>query len=190
MNILQIGCNTGNDHVLEYVTNNQSNIDKIILVDASLESINKCKITYANIPNCIFIHGAVVTDNSESVELFVPSHDGSSEHASMNFDHLVQHNHVDINKASVPAINILKLLDQYEPIHRLYIDTEGWDTKIVNSIDFSKYKIPYLFFEYIHSDGPGIISWNFKREVKTLLEHNYKVGIVLETNIEASLTWK
>ncbi len=188
MNILQIGCNTGNDHVLEYVKNNQSNIDKIVLVDASLESINKCKITYANIPNCTFVHGAVVTDNSESVELFVPSYDYSSEHASMNFDHLVQHNHGNINKISVPAINILKLLDQYQPIDRLYIDTEGWDAKIVNSIDFNKHKIPYILFEYIHSDGPGIIGSNFKKAVKTLLEYNYKVGIILETNIEASLT--
>lgn len=186
MNILQIGCNDGNDHVLQYAKA-QADINKIILIDASFEALEKCKKTYRNIPNCQFLHSAVVTDDSEFVNFFVPTKASDSQHCSLNFDHLLKHHHKDVSTIKVPAININALLETYKPIDRLYIDTEGLDCQLVSSIDFSKHKIPYIFFEFIHSDGAFNVGANFERVRNMLVNNKYNLNTV-DSNIEASLT--
>lgn len=186
MNILQIGCNNGKDHVLEYVKA-QNNIAKIVLIDASLEAIDRCKETYSNVSNCTFLHNAVVTDDSQFVNLFVPTNDNDSEHSSLSFDHLIKHNHEHISTIKVPAMNINVLLEIYKPVDRLYIDTEGLDSQLVSAINFSKYKIPYIFFEFVHSDGAFSVGQNFERAKNLLLNNGYKLNRV-DTNIEASLS--
>lgn len=189
MKILQIGCNNGQDHVLEYIKNHD-NITQVILIDASSEALVRCKETYLDIPNSTFLHSAVVTDDSEFIDLFIPTSEAStgSEHSSLNFDHLIKHNHKakDISIIKVPAININILLETYKSIDRLYIDTEGLDAKLVSNINFSKYKIPYIFFEFIHSDGAFNIGTNFEQAVNILRNNGYKLNQI-DLNIEASL---
>ena len=186
MNILQIGCNHGQDHVLEYIQS-QTDINQIILIDASLASLERCKETYQNIPNCKFLHNAVVTDDSQFVNLFVPTNDHTSGHSSLSFDHVLKHNHENISAIKVPAININVLLEIYKPVDRLYIDTEGLDAQLVSAINFSKYKIPYIFFEFVHSDGAFSVGQNFERAKNLLLNNGYQLTRV-DTNIKASLT--
>lgn len=185
MKILQIGCNNGKDHVFEYVKNHD-NITQVILTDASPEAIARCKETYSDIPNSTFLHSAVVTDDSEFVDLFMPANDNSSQHSSLNFDHLVKHHHKNINNIKIPAININILLETYKSIDRLYIDTEGLDAQLVSSINFSKYQIPYIFFEFVHSDGPFNTGTNLERATNILTNNGYKLNKI-DTNIEASL---
>jgi hypothetical protein len=185
MKILQIGCNNGKDHVLQYIKNHD-NITEVILIDASSEAIARCKETYSDIPNSTFLHSAVVTDDSGFVDLFIPTNDDGSEHSSLNFDHLVKHHHKNISNIKVPAININILLEIHKSIDRLYIDTEGLDAQLVSSINFSKYKIPYIFFEFVHSDGAFNIGTNFERAINVLTNNGYKLNKI-DTNIEASL---
>ena len=53
---------------------------------------------------------------------------------------------VDFRKERVPARNINKLFKELnlQTIDRLYIDTEGLDVDIINSIDFSNFDIKFL----------------------------------------------
>lgn len=74
-----------------------------------------------------------------------------------NPDHIKQHGHTQQHFISVPTISINSLLKNYTDIDRLYVDAEGSDIDIINSIDLEKFDIPYIMFEYIHSDGP--LSW-------------------------------
>jgi FkbM family methyltransferase len=185
MNIVQIGCNDGNDHVFSYIKSNP-NIDNIILIDANIGALNKCKETYANVPNCTFLHNAIVVDDSKFVNLYAPKDQSYDAHSSLVFDHLIKHHHQNIETISVPAININDLLSKYKP-DRLYIDAEGLDSVIVGSIDFTKHVVPYIFFEFVHSDGAFNIGSNFEKTKNILLNYNYKL-VVVDTNIEASLT--
>lgn len=185
MNILQIGCNNGKDHVLEYIRS-QNNIESIILVDASQTAINKCKETYKDISNCTFIHSAIVPDNVESIDLHYPINQEDSEHCSVNFDHLIRHNHSNIKTVTVPAININTLLETYKPIDRLYVDTEGLDSLLINAINFDVHKISYIYFEHLHSDGAFSVSKNYNRALNHLRTHLYKIQTI-GINTEASL---
>jgi len=186
MNIVQIGCNNGKDHVLEYVKT-RTDISLLLLIDASIESIKKCKETYSNFKNCTFLHSAIVPDNSGFVNIYFPTNDEQSGHSSLSFDHVTRHNHKSVSTLRVPSININELLERYKPIDRLYIDTEGLDAILVNSIDFSKYKIPYIYFEFVHSDGAFNVGLNFEKAKAILLNNGYKLKII-NINIEASLT--
>ena len=62
------------------------------------------------------------------------------------------------NNQKFPAININDLFEEYglNTIDRLYIDVEGYDVDIVNSIDFDKYKVNRLRFEATHTHAPNV----------------------------------
>jgi hypothetical protein len=59
MNIIQIGCNDGNDHVYSYIKDNIENINNIYLIDVSNKALEKAKLRYANIPNAYFYNLAI-----------------------------------------------------------------------------------------------------------------------------------
>lgn len=156
MKILQIGCNDGNDHVYKYVTENLEKIDNLYLVDANINCIHASKNQYQNIEGIDFLHYAITFTDEEFVELCIPNNEEfTNGHASLLESHLIGHNYSNYRKEKVPAKNINKLFEELnlQTIDRLYIDTEGLDADIVNSIDFSKVDIKFLMFEYIHSDG-------------------------------------
>ena len=150
--ILQIGCHDGKDHVFEYVKQHKDTIEKIYLIDANLDCLEQSKQTYKDIPNVDFINCAIVVDdNVKCVDFFIPER--CSSHASISTNYLSCHN--DLKKQSVIAKTINKLFLELGITHldRLYIDVESLDVDVVNSIDFSKFKIDFLMFECYHSDG-------------------------------------
>ena len=183
--ILQIGCNDGNDHVLEFVRA-RADISQVVLVDASSESLCKCRETYADVPNCTFLHTAVVPDDRQSVRLFFPECDNSSQHSSVSREHLVKHNHERIATVDVPAVNINSILDAHGPVDFLYIDTEGLDAMLVRAIDFTRHKIQHIFFEFVHSDGPFTVGENLEKAIGLLRLNGYKTTQI-DTNIKATL---
>jgi hypothetical protein len=152
MNILQIGSNTGRDHVFGYIYHNQSIIDNVYLVDANKQCIELSQEQYKDIKNVTFVNYAIVGNDDEFVDFYIPE---NHEHGSTDEMHVRYHDHIEYRKERLPAKNINKLFEDLnlKVIDRLYIDTEGLDADIVNNIDFSKVEIKYLMFEYIHSDG-------------------------------------
>jgi hypothetical protein len=175
MKIVQIGCHFGNDHVFDYVTEHKDSIEKIVLVDANDKALEKCKETYASFNNCDFIHAVIINDDHEQAEFFVPKYDPMSEQCSVSKYHVFSHNHATIDTVLMPAMNINALIEKYYPMDRLYIDAEGLDAILVSYIDFSKYKIPYIYFEHTHTDGPFKPGPLFGYCKQYLEENNYTV---------------
>lgn len=188
VNIIQIGCNNGQDHVYNFVSSYRHIIDKVLYVDASADSISLCKKQYQEFDFCDFLHSAVVTDDSKHITMYYPEDDTSSIHTSNSFDFLKKHNHYRISQMTVPAININCLLAKFnQNIDRLYIDTEGLDIQIINAIDMNQYIIPFIFFEYTHSDGVFKSDKNFQDCQQRLISYNYKLFKVDEYNAIAIL---
>jgi len=153
MKVLQIGCGDGKDHVFDFVKNNP--LEKLVLIDASLFSLQLCKKQYADYPFCEFIYRAIVTDpNQKSVPIYAPAYDLTSVHVSVDPNNLKKHGHPYLVKMDVECSTLNALLEELDlpDMNRLYIDAEGLDISIINSLDLEKYPIPYIFFEHAHSD--------------------------------------
>jgi FkbM family methyltransferase len=158
MNIIQIGCNDGKDHVFDFVKENIDNINKLILIDANKNCIDYCKnIQYKNISKAEFLFCAITNNNDEHVILYTNDNDnfGRSPHASLSNQHVINHLHTEIARYKVPAKNINKLFEDlnFKTIDRLYIDVEGLDVDLINAINFENFDIKFLLFESQHSDG-------------------------------------
>lgn len=158
-NIIQIGCNIGNDHVKDYVSKNKQIIQNLILVDANEKSIEMCKHNYSEYSFCKFFNLAIVDADLENVEFFVPDNNNFSEQSSVLEFHVQDHLKFigceNYNKIVVPALNINVFLENLNlnVIDKLYIDIEGLDIDIILSLNLNKFKIKYIYFEHTHSDG-------------------------------------
>jgi hypothetical protein len=170
MKIIQIGCHIGNDHVYSFITENINNIENLYLIDANIHSLKECKENYANIEGVTFLNYAITPTDDEYIDIVLPFNELTSSHVSTFESHLIKHNHANLIKQKVKAININKLFEELNlsVIDRVYIDTEGLDIQIINSIDYSKINIKYLMFEYIHSDGT--LSWGGENLYKCLMK--------------------
>jgi hypothetical protein len=94
------------------------------------------------------------------------------------------------NIAFCPIIKIHNLLDMAEgEIEFLSVDAEGLDVELLNSIDYSKYKINNIFFEYWDFDDDAndnyFIKSKFDELDKKLSDSgfNSKEGIDTEGNL-------
>jgi hypothetical protein len=162
MNIIQIGCNDGNDHVLSFVKQNIEQVHNLILIDANPNIIPYCQKTYKFVENSHInlniINCAVVSDSSATpfLDLYLPENHLVSLHCSYSDEHMKQHNHTSTILIQVPTITIENLVNQYQltKIDYIFIDTEGMDIGIVRDLPFHKLPIDYIKFEHIHSDSP------------------------------------
>jgi len=185
LNILQVGCFAGNDSVSKFLRKYRDCLDKVVLVDASIDSLNLAKQHYKDFETIIFKHLAVVDSEKQIVDLFYPENEPVCAQASLDKEHVLLHKSIEaqrdssaaplIKSVAVNAIRINRLLSEFpnKLINRLYVDTEGHDAKIINDIDFSIYKIPYINFEFIHSDGPFKQGHNLRKALQTLNDNNY-----------------
>jgi FkbM family methyltransferase len=175
MKIIQIGCNNGRDHVLDFFNKNKPQIEKLVLIDASLDAIKECQKTYNNNSVCEFLNLAIVNNYENYVPLYQPETDSMSEHISLNAEHLTKHQHSNVIKIDVPALNINTLIEKYNPIDRLYIDVEGHDIELINAIDYDKYKIPYICFEHLHTDGTFQTGEKYYQYCEKLKNYGYTI---------------
>ena len=158
MNIVNIGCNNGDDHVLAFCKKHRDKLSKVLMVEPSADKLNECIQNYAGIENVYFIDKAITVDNNNELALYVDNSCSMGHHTSFRKEHLEAHNHTEIVEQKFPAININNLFEEYglDTIDRLYIDAEGYDVDIVNSIDFDKYKVNRLRFEATHTHAPNV----------------------------------
>ena len=158
MNIVNIGCNNGDDHVLAFCKKHRDKLDKVLMVEPNTDRLNECTQNYLGIDNVYFINKAITIDNNNELTLYVDDDDSEGYHTSFRKEHLVAHKHTEIQEKKFPAISINDLFEEYglNTIDRLYIDVEGYDVDIINSIDFSKYKVNRLRFEATHTHAPNV----------------------------------
>lgn len=160
MNIVQIGCCDGNDDVFQFINNNYENIKNAYLIEPVLLSLNKAKDLYQNMEKVKFLNIAITDDEKLSeIEMYIPNTDSwnsSFQACSNSKAHAEQHfsiaNIIGSKLIKVKAETLNNLFDDLKmsKVDRLYIDTEGLDCKIVDSVDIEKYNIEYIQFEYIH----------------------------------------
>jgi len=155
MTIVQIGCNDGKDHVLDFCQKNRESVETIHLIEPNPEALEDCKQTYSDFNQARFYNLAIVPDNVDSVDLHIPRSRALNAHASTLTNHLTSHGHIDFNTINVLATSLASFLDsnKIERCDRLYIDTEGLDSGIILGLDIQKYQIGRIEFEVLHTDG-------------------------------------
>jgi hypothetical protein len=156
MNIVQVGCNDCQDSLKDYVYENHKQIKKLVLLDPNDTRILGCNDVYKDYDfELVVVPKAITTQNDDKLMLYLNPEETNGHHTSFNKEHLLAHNHPEhkIQTVQFPAININKLFEEHGQPDRLYVDTEGYDIDIIKSIDFTKWDIPYIKFEVVHSDG-------------------------------------
>jgi FkbM family methyltransferase len=157
MNIIQIGCNNGNDHAYIYIKDNIQDIKNIYLIDVSSKALEKAKLRYIDISNTNFYNLAICdSEDIKELEIFY-AEDISSEHLSFRKNHHTSHgNKNTINSFNIKSITINNFIkeNKIDIVDILYIDTEGLDCRIVQSIDFNMCNIKKIHFEHVHCEHP------------------------------------
>jgi FkbM family methyltransferase len=164
----QIGTNNGNDLFRELVIKNDP--DMVILVEPNENLINEIKKNYKNIKNVHIYSNAIYYNDDEILELYIPAKNGIiGTRADNNIIYNDGHfsllpmndwgNKSDMVKITTKSITFDKIcsIHNITNIDYLQIDTEGFDSEIIQMIDFSKYKINKIRFE----------KWGFKTECFT-----------------------
>jgi FkbM family methyltransferase len=155
MTIVQIGCNDGKDHVLDFCTKNKESIEEIHLIEPNPEALEDCKQTYSDFKQAKFYNLAVVSNDLESISLYIPQGKSCNGHASTFANHLTAHGHQDFRTINASATSLAGFFDSNKitKCDRLYIDAEGLDCDILLGLDVQKYRIARIEFEVIHTDG-------------------------------------
>jgi FkbM family methyltransferase len=200
----QIGTNNGNDMFRENVI--KSEPDCVILVEPNEELIGEIKKNYNNIKNVYIYNNAIYYNDDETVELYIPAKNGiigtradnGIVYSDVHFSLLPMNdwgNKNDMVKIISKCITFDKIcsIHNITNIDYLQIDTEGFDSEIIQMINLSKYKINQIRFE----------KWNFKPEcftnyheeksvqlgingmnncINKLKEHNYVINEIIDSD--------
>ena len=176
MTIVQIGCNDGKDHILDFCQKNKDRIEAIHLVEPNPEALEDCKQTYSDFNQARFYNLAIVPNDADSVDLYIPRSKALNAHASTLKNHLIDHGHISFDIINVPATSLAGFLEsnKIEKCDRLYIDTEGLDCAIILNSAIEKYNIGRIEFEILHTDGVFTKGQNYNSCIEKLKSLGYK----------------
>lgn len=189
MRILQLGCNDAKDKLFDFIKDNTTAVDFVLLVDANPYALEVAKNRYEVIlPPKKFkiIHGAVVVDSATQVNLYIPNKDKCSGHSSIFKDLTALNWGEDLSVLTVNAHTVSYYLDIIgSPLDQLHIDVEGLDADIILDIDLEKYKINSIVFEAAHTDGYFKKGDKFDKCIHKLIHNGYKLQYVDDLDIRA-----
>lgn len=155
---IQIGGNDGVsfDTLFEKIINRES---KGIILEPSPRYFDQLKSNYKNYKSIILLPYAIFEKNG-ILELFELNEIGLKNHpswaagiGSVDIQHLTKLNVKleEISKIKVKGITFDYLLESYPEfldVDYLQIDTEGYDFQILKSINFTKFKVKMVKFEF------------------------------------------
>ena len=180
---VQIGSNKGYDDFTELIKDKQ--IDKLVLIEPFEEHNESLKSCYSNFEN-VSIENIIITDNpnNETDEIFYhiedTNHGNRFELASLNKLHSLNirsnYDESGIQTRSLKSMTINQLLNKYniKDLDVLFIDTEGFDDKIIKSINFDEFNIKEIYYENLHIDVNQLR--NFLNEKKYVVESGVGFG--------------
>lgn len=163
MKIVQIGTCRANDDVSKFVKSGVD-IDILVLVEPMEihnDIIYEC---YKDIKN-VYLENVVINVNEDTeTSFYYHKNDGPLyEVSSTDLNHILKHGYTNENlvELKVKCLNINQLFEKYhlKDIDILFIDAEGLDESIIRTIDFKKYNISKIYFEYLHLKNDDI--YNF-----------------------------
>lgn len=145
MKIVQIGCNNGDDEIYKIISSQL--VDFALLVDANPFVIEElAKVRYKSFNN-VKIECHLISNDEVEKYFYIPHFEGHkySQHSSLSIDHILKHGHkLEESKSflmnSIPIEKLFEV-NQLSIIDYLYVDCEGADFDIINSIDFNKFNI-------------------------------------------------
>lgn len=135
-----------------------------VLVEPVPEYFENLKLAYKNIPNLTFVNSAISTKNetrtlygfSKKAPFWIRMHTKTKN--SFSKETILSHSWYMPNLEKyivgqkVKSINIKTLLDKYSDgkVDMLFIDTEGYDFKILKQFDLNKNKPAVIYYEHKH----------------------------------------
>lgn len=174
MKIVQIGSNRGNDDLSKLIGENIPEI--LILVEPMRLHNETLKNFYSNIKNVHIENVVIGLEDQKEIDFYYHLDDGPGyEVASLDPKHIYErHIHLPKDRISsfkIEIMSINKLLEKYnlQKLDILFIDAEGYDDKIIKSIDFSNFEINQIYFENLHIteyDVYNILETNNYRIIK------------------------
>lgn len=190
MKIIQIGANSGKDHVFDFALSNKQLIELLILVEPIPFLIDTLKAQYRDFEVASVEAIAIADEKTESFTLYYEE-ESNYEVSSFNKKHILDHGcpEYKIKSVEVPAMTVNELLDKYhiDELDYLFVDAEGLDIHILSSIDYGKYKIKNIFFEIAHTDGANTRGSNFSKITRYLQNLGYTLTTQDSLNMQASL---
>jgi len=181
--VVQIGTNTGNDHVRDLCKRIKPSF--ILLVEPFDIHLNSIKKNYNGIRNVAYEHIAIMPVPTDTSTLYFADRDGPSGHPLHTFevtsvlpDHLLKHGYAqsELKSVTVNCKTMSQLFDTYslKKIDYLFLDIEGIDFEVLKSIDFKTYDIRNLQIEFLHLDRDVLVAF--------MTANGYSVGISLHRN--------
>lgn len=179
MKIIQIGTNQGSDDLTQIIKNYKpDDIELMVFVEPQIfcnSSIERCYQEYNFI-----IENIVITDEPNKNYLdFYTSHP-YHRISSLSEEHIKKHTNVqtEIKKIQIPCLRINELLKKYKikNLDILFIDAEGWDSKIVKDIDFDTFTINEIYYEHMHGENPKLFQF-LEQKGYTVEKCNFKDGL-------------
>lgn len=146
-NIIQLGANKGEDHVLEFIKD--YDYDKLLLVEAHPTCMRLLTKNYMRFNNVFYECAAIVGDNVDTVDLYYkPNTNLEVSSIFHNHNPLRSQTHV-----TIPAMTFDHLcnLHDFNDVTHLFIDIEKADEIVINSIDLNKYPLELIVWEDAHT---------------------------------------
>ena len=172
MNVfIQIGTNNGDDNFRKLVLKHKPS--RVILIEPNSNLYEVILKNYKDIPNVIILNRAIYYEDNKPVDLYIGAK--NKEYGSLSDNGIIytdsqfslvpmndwgdKSDMVQITANSIRFDTLCSMLNISE-IDYLQIDTEGFDSEIIDMIDFNIYTIHQLRYE----------NWGFNMEAFT--KHN------------------
>ncbi len=193
----QIGTNNGNDRFRDLCIKHKPTM--IVLVEPNIIHMKDIENNYKDIPNIHIFNNAIYYEDNKEIELYLPAIDGVYGNKSENGhtystgefslipmnDWGEKKNMIKMTAKTITFDTICKKLNITD-IAYLQIDTEGFDSEIIQMLDLNKYNIKYIRyekwafpeckFEKYHNENKEKLGINGMRIVEEKLKKNgYKL---------------
>ena len=151
INIIQLGSNTGKDHVTDFIEYYIDIIDKVLLVEALPQLADELRDNYKGYNTDISVHSCAVSNKNGTADFYF------LENTNLRLSSLLPNVHTDFmkgtSKITVPTLTFDSLCAKHSisKVDVLFVDIEGYDEDVISTIDFAKYNIGTLVWEFNHS---------------------------------------
>jgi FkbM family methyltransferase len=148
---VQIGACNADDYFADMVKAFTPSL--AVVVEPSPECMGNIVRCYKDYPNVIIENVAITKEDIDYVELSIP--DNNNDYCIANYSLVPRSEWGEVNTRKTfvtKGVNIMSLFKKYNISHvdLLYIDAEGYDAEIIQSIDFKRVTINVICFEYWH----------------------------------------
>lgn len=162
MKVVQIGSNKGNDSLSNCLLSKYDELEFGLFVEAIPFHINDLKKCYSKFKNIIVENIVIKTPDYQDDRIKFYLHTNDAPYygiSSTNREHILQHErdvpHLQGGKILEFELNCISLDDLFQKykiidLDWLVLDAEGLDAKILLSLDWKRYNIKRVEFEYLH----------------------------------------